>query len=146
MSIDKSGKWWIGSEPNDIKEYLEAYASEGYEADEFRLSNCNCGSKIFYLYSDDDEGVAKRVCVDCGAEHFICDSEEFWDEAKPKEHTCIECKSNGANIGVAFSLYENRDGIKWLYIGYRCNDCGVLGCCAGWKIGESGSNFLMERV
>ena len=146
MSIDKSGKWWIGSESNDIKEYLEAYASGGYEADEFRLASCTCGSKIFYLYSDDDEGVAKRTCVDCGTEHFICDSEEFWGEAKPKQHHCIECKSENTNVGVAFSLYEDNDGIKWLYIGYRCNNCGILGCCTGWKIGKAGSNFLMEQV
>ena len=27
MGIDTSAKWWIGSEPENLKEYLEAYAS-----------------------------------------------------------------------------------------------------------------------
>ena len=27
MSIDKAGKWWVGSSPEDIKEYLEAYSA-----------------------------------------------------------------------------------------------------------------------
>jgi len=30
MSIDKSSKWWVGTEPEDIKEYLEAYSADGH--------------------------------------------------------------------------------------------------------------------
>jgi hypothetical protein len=26
MAIDKSGKWWVGTEPQDFKEYLEAFS------------------------------------------------------------------------------------------------------------------------
>jgi hypothetical protein len=40
MGIDKSGKWWIGASPDDIKEYLEAYAAEGYPTQQFRQAKC----------------------------------------------------------------------------------------------------------
>jgi len=77
MSIDKSGKWWIGSGSEDIKEYLETYSAGGYKSSDFRSAKCTCGSDIFYLFADDDEGCAKRTCISCGMSHFICDSEEY---------------------------------------------------------------------
>jgi hypothetical protein len=146
MTIDTSGKWWVGSEPNDIAGFLEAYASEGYEVDEFRLARCKCGSTSFLLDSDDNEGVARRTCTICGFEHFICDSEEFWDESKPERFVCIEYGSEAANIGVGFSIYPKRGGIRWLYVGARCSVCGVLGCFAGWKVGTSDSMDLLEKI
>jgi len=29
ISIDKSGNWWVGTIPSEIKEYLESYSAEG---------------------------------------------------------------------------------------------------------------------
>jgi len=77
----------LGTSPNDIKEFLESYTSQGYVAQEFRLSRCVCGSETFELFADDDEGCAKRICTLCGEEHFICDSEEYWSEATPQHTT-----------------------------------------------------------
>jgi len=54
MGIDKSGKWWVGTSPSDIKEYLEAYSSEGYPAQEFRQAKCACGGVTFELFADDN--------------------------------------------------------------------------------------------
>jgi len=145
MTIDTSGKWWVGSEPTDIAEYLEGYASAGYEVHDFRLARCKCGSISFLLDADDDEGVARRTCTACETKHFVCDSEEFWDEAQPERWVC-GCSSEAANIGVGFSIYPKRGGIRWLYIGTRCSACGVLGCFAGWKVGTSDSMDLLEKV
>ena len=47
MAIDASGKWWVGSEPQDLKVYLEAYSADGYKVNEFRLAICNCGNQKF---------------------------------------------------------------------------------------------------
>lgn len=146
MSVDKSGKWWVGAEAEDIREFLEAYASEGYEVDEFRLAVCVCGSREFVLKADDDEGVARRTCVECDRHHFLCDSEEYWEDAEPKTLECVECKSVSANVGVGFSLYEDDHEIRWLYVGCRCAQCGVLGCFAGWKIAYAPSRHLMDQV
>jgi hypothetical protein len=146
MAIDDSGEWWVGSEPQDIAEFLKAYASKGYEIHDFRLSRCGCGSMSFHLDADDDEGVAQRTCTACGSEHFICDSQDFWAEAEPERYSCIECDSEVANIGVGFSIYPDRDGIRWLYIGVRCAACGMLGCFAGWKVGTSDSMSLLNKA
>jgi hypothetical protein len=145
MAIDKSGKWWVGSEPQDVEEYLRAYSSEGYKTDEFRLAKCGCGSVEFELWADDTEGVARRACRSCGTERFIGDSEEFWSDATPEEFKCGECGSKCANVGVGFSLYEDGE-VRWLYVGERCSSCGVLGCFAGWKVGYAPSRQLMDQV
>ncbi len=75
MSIKNSGKWWVGTSSEDIKEYLEAYSADGYKSSEFRSAKCPCGGDTFCLFADDDEGCAKRTCTSCGAGHYICDSE-----------------------------------------------------------------------
>lgn len=145
MSIDKSGKWWVGSSPEDVREYLEAYSADGYKVTEFRNTKCSCGSSEFRLAADDDEGCAQRTCVSCGKTQFICDSEEYWAGATPEEWKCVECNSTSANVGVGFSLYEDGE-IRWLYIGERCAGCGVLGCFAGWKVAYSPSKHLLDQV
>ena len=145
MSIDTTGKWWVGTEPEDIREYLVAYTQDSYPTSEFRLAKCSCGSNTFELAADDDEGVAKRTCVICRREHFICDSEEYWENGDPEDFTCTECVSKRANIGVGFSTYDDGE-VRWLYVGVRCAGCGVLGCFTGWKVAYSPSRHLLERV
>src|SRR5689334_4464189 len=122
MTVDTSGKWWVGSHPEDVAEFLKSYAPEGYEVTEFRLATCKCGSQAFVLFADDNEGVAKRVCTACAAEHFLCDSGEYWADAEPEECKCAECKNNTCNIGVGFSVYEDREAVRWLYVGVRCTN------------------------
>src|SRR6476660_7290050 len=116
MAIDKSGKWWVGEQATDLREYLDAYSEESYRVDEFRLSSCACGSPEFILDASDNDGVARRTCAKCNYQHFICDSEQFWDDAEPDRWRCIECSSDKCNVGVGFSLYEDKDDIKWIYI------------------------------
>ena len=145
MSIDKSAKWWIGTNSYDIKEYLEAYSADGYKVSEFRTPKCSCGSDVFTLLADDDEGCAKRTCASCGEEKFIGDSDEYWADASPEKWKCVECESTNANIGVGFSLYEDGE-IRWLYVGERCSACGILGCFADWKVAYSPSKQLFDQV
>jgi hypothetical protein len=145
MSIDKSGKWWIGTSVDDLREYLEAYSADNYCIHEFRTAKCKCGGETFELLADDDEGCAKRTCTSCAIGKFICDSEEYWSDATPEQWKCIECGSTSANIGVGFSLYEDGE-VRWLYVGERCANCGILGCLAGWKIAYSPSKQLLERA
>ncbi len=147
MSVDTSGKWWVDSDPSDIAEFLEAYSSDsGYKTEVFRLSRCKCGSVQFLLEADDNEGTARRSCVKCKAEHFICDSGEYWEDSEPEKWRCVECKSIHTNVGVGFSLYPEDKEVKWLYVGCRCAKCGVLGCFAGWKVAYVPSRHLFEQV
>jgi hypothetical protein len=145
MAIDKSGKWWIGSMAEDLREYLIAFSSEGYKIHDFRLAKCQFGSEDFYLWADDGEGTAKRICLSCESSHLICDSEEYWEDSMPIEWVCVECSSKLANFGVGFSLYEDGE-IRWLYIGERCSTCGVLGCAAQWKVAYAPSKQLLDQV
>lgn len=146
MAIDKSGKWWTGSTPDDLREYLEALSEDSYKVHEFRLARCHCGSVDFEVETSDEDGVARRTCAKCRNEHFICDSGEYWDEADTERWQCIECQSIIANVGVGFSLYDDRQDIHWLYIGERCAQCGLLGCTASWKIGYGPSLQLLDQV
>jgi hypothetical protein len=147
MSIDSSGKWWVGSEPADVHGFLEAYASEDAEVDQFRLSTCGCGSVEFRLRADDAAGVARRTCAACGVEWFICDSREHWHDAEPVDWRCVECESDVCNVGVGFSQYpDSPTSIKWIYVGVRCSRCGILGCFAGWKVAQDDVAHLFDQA
>lgn len=147
MAIDTSGKWWVGSSPLDLEEYLRAYSEDSYPVTVFRLAKCQCGCEVFALEADDDEGVARRTCVSCSSAHFICDSGEYWKDAQPEKFKCVECRSTTCNVGVGFSLYnDSPSAIKWLYVGERCAKCGVLGCMAGWKVGLDDASHLFDDV
>src|SRR5262245_53623353 len=58
MTIDKSGKWWVGSEIADVQDYLVTYRAGGYEVHETRICVCVCGAADFKLSADADEGCA----------------------------------------------------------------------------------------
>jgi hypothetical protein len=147
MTIDTSGKWWKSSAPEDLDEYLRALTAGGYRATEFRLSQCQCGGIRFFLEVEPDEGVAKRICEKCSTVHFICDSDEHWeDDLKMKKYKCITCKSKVTNIGVGFAFYEDTAEIHWLYVGNRCAECGTLGSMVDWKIGFEPSRYLLEKA
>ena len=145
MAIDNSGQWWIGTEAADIQEYLEAYSSEGYPVQEFRLSKCQCGSPAFRLNCDEDECVANRICIQCSEAHYIGDSDEYWAEADPEAWECVECGADRANIGLGFALRENQE-IKWVYIGTRCDSCGLLACPVEFKVNYEPSRHLLNSA
>lgn len=150
MAIDASGKWWVGTRADDIREYLRAYEAEGHAVDEVRICKCHCGSDQFEFRADREEGCAERICSVCGTKHLICDSEEYWDEADPETLKCPECGCKTCNLGVGFSLYEpdedNDPDVRWISIGNRCTDCGTLGSFVDWKVGYGPSYRLLEQA
>ncbi len=147
MSIDTSGKWWKGSTPEDVDEYLQALSSGSNAVSDFRLSRCACGGNAFRLEVECDEGIAKRTCASCGMEHLIGDSaENFEPRMRLKKFKCICKKSDIANVGVGFSRYERSEGVRWLWVGHRCVRCGVLGSMVDWKIGYEPSSHLLAQA
>lgn len=147
MTIDTSGKWWIGSTPEDLNEYLQALSHESYPIDAFRLSRCNCGSTVFNLHVEQDAGIARRTCTSCGAKHWIADSTENYEKGlRLKKFKCITCKSHNTNVGVGFSLASEGTAVKWLFVGNRCSECGTLGSMVDWKVGYEPSLQLLDQA
>lgn len=52
MSIDTSGKYWTGTGPEDIDEYLRALTADGYRVDRTVHAKCTCGNDVFALHAD----------------------------------------------------------------------------------------------
>jgi len=150
VTIDTTGKWWVGTEAEDIMEYLKALKTEGYMVQEARVCKCGCGSLQFNLRADRDEGCARRACIDCGTKTFLCDSSEYWKDAKPQTWKCRECASKVCNLAVGFSLYEPEEGkpadVRWISVGQRCANCGTLGCFVDWKVAYGPSHQLLDQV
>jgi len=151
MSINTQGEFWIGSEPADIHNFLQAYTSDGYAIHEFRLCHCSCGSQVFKLEASVGDAAARRTCSRCERTHFMLDSEKCWDntEEEPQLLECTKCGSTETNVGVGFSLYQEgqvKGEVHWLYIGYRCTACGLLGSFADWKVARVSVRHLFESV
>ena len=145
MTIDTSGKWWVGSEPADLAAYLREFTADSNLVGEYRSATCPCGSTEFFVDADDTQGAAKRTCAKCRSEHFICDSAEYWEEAEPSRCAC-PCGAEVMNVGVGFAIYPDDREVKWLYIGCRCASCGVLGCYADWKVAYAPSRHLFDQT
>jgi hypothetical protein len=144
MAIDTSGKWWRGQNSEDLIEYIRLLTEEGYPASKFVVAQCVCGSGQFRLFADQDEGCAKRVCVSCGEEKFICDSEDNWTETNPKKLKCT-CKKDVFEIAVGFS-HRDTGEVKWITVGERCLSCGMLGSYVDWGIDYAPTDHLYSNV
>jgi hypothetical protein len=136
--IKRLDKWSTGDDLADLAEYATAQGAEGYEAHEVRLSRCaTCGGQVFGVHGDLSEHAAKRICRGCGAEHFIVDSGEYWDEDAAGIMVCEcsdETEGEDFNVAVAYSLYADRAGIRAIAITSRCTACGQLGYWDDWMI------------
>ena len=90
MALRKRGKWWYGDSQADIRDEILHY-SRGVEylAQHYADAECKCGGKVFRLTLDDNEGAAIRICVKCGAEHPIGDSDEYMADAELEQRACV---------------------------------------------------------
>ena len=134
MAIDITGRWWKGTEAADILKYLEVFTEESMPTDQQQLAQCECGSTVFRLQADRRQGAAQRICTQCEAVHFICDSEEVWERVEPKPYECIACSADEANVGAAFCHVEDEADVRWLYLGTRCAKCGTIACFIDWEV------------
>ncbi|GIJ27416.1 hypothetical protein Vqi01_25780 [Micromonospora qiuiae] len=139
--------WPVGETPEDLTEYAMAQGAEGYDVHEVRLCRCAaCGGHVFGVRGDLEEHAAKRICRSCGAEHFIADSGQYWDDARSGIMVC-ECDGDGDeedfNVAVGYSLYADGDGIRAIAITSRCVACGRLGYWDDWMI-RGGEMHLLD--
>jgi hypothetical protein len=145
MAIDRTGRWWTGTDFADVAQYLREYTARGYPADEIVQRVCTCGHTGFRLDGDPDEGCVRRTCASCRARAFIGDSGDYWDDAEPVTLACRGCRGGVFEVGVAFSKRDDGD-VRRITVGERCLRCGVLGSFVDWKIDHSPTAHLLEQA
>ncbi|GAA1902533.1 hypothetical protein [Lapillicoccus jejuensis] len=145
MGIDRSHRWWTGTEAADLGEYLTAYTAAGYPATRVVHARCaRCTGATFRLRVDDEEGCAERTCTACGDVRLMLDSGDVIEEADLGE---AECPCGGAvfEVAVGFAFTAEQD-VRWVYVALRCTADGVLGVYADWKIDDSPGDHLLTEV
>jgi hypothetical protein len=145
--IDKSGEWWVGNDAGDLDEYLKSFKAGGYDVHEVaqvdRCTKCEANDG-FQLRVDDEEGFAERKCAACGNRHLMLDSADQAESATPGDAAC-PCGHEVFDAGVGIS--NRKDGeIRWVSIGLRCRNDGVLGCYVDWKIDYSPTDALRNNA
>jgi hypothetical protein len=146
MALRKKGKYRYGDSHLDIETELSRYSDlNGYPTKYYVNASCICSGKLFNLKLDDNEGVAIRSCVSCEYEHPIGDSIEYTGNAELEECEC-PCGFAAFEITVGISLFEESEDIKWIYIGCRCENCGLTACYGDWKNEYSNFYKLISRI
>jgi hypothetical protein len=146
MALAKRGNHWYGDFQADIRTELLRYSEHnGYPAQHFADSECQCGSRRFRLRIDDTEGAALRVCTACGGEHLMGDSAEYVAVSELEECVC-PCEGDSFEITSGVSLYQGSEDVRWLYVGCRCPACGLTACYGDWKNEFEGYRNLLSRV
>ena len=80
--IDKSREFWYGTEAADITEWLSDYI-EDEKADVKPIVCHECGSRVFTMQYDEDEGAAEVKCAKCHTKKKLLDSEDYWEDVEP---------------------------------------------------------------
>lgn len=146
MTLSKRGDYWYGDTTDDLRLEITRYSDQnGYKAKAFASSVCSCGSKIFRLESDENEGVAKRVCGTCGASHLMGDSTEHVEGAKLEDHICV-CDGVKFELESAVALYDESNDVRWYYLGCRCPTCSLVGVFADWKCEGGDATAFLAKV
>jgi hypothetical protein len=146
MVLKKRGKYRYGDSQADIREEMLRYSKLNYYvAHHFADAICSCGSKVFGLWIDNDEGAAVRKCAACNSEHPIGDSGEYLEDAEIEECAC-PCGGEKFEITVGVSLYDDSEDVRWLYLGCRCPACGLTAIYGDWKNEFDGYQELLSRV
>ena len=142
--IDKSKKYWHGDCVDDIDEYLKEY-SEVAAIDVKPVFCHTCGSNDLNLRIDYDEEVIQIICPKCGYEKIILDCEDAWEDATPRLIKCMECKGKDHNVKVGF-VHRDNGSVKWVYIGSRCTNCGLLGSHLDWKVNYEPTDEMESNI
>jgi hypothetical protein len=137
--------WPVGESVDDLAKYAKAQGAEGYDVHEVRLCRCAvCGGQIFGVHGDLDERLVRRTCRGCGAEHFIADSGEYWNDTRTAAIMVCECDGDEEdfNVAVGYSLYDDNVGIRAIAVTSRCVTCGRLGYWVDWMVRTGDMNLL----
>lgn len=146
MTLNKKGQYWYGADTKDTKDEVERYSGlNGYKTVKFSQAVCGCGSLSFKLETDEEQGVAKRTCANCGAMHFMGDSAEYAEGATLEGHECI-CSATDFELCSGVALYRDSNDVRWYYIGCRCAHCHLVGVFADWKCEAGDADAFLSNT
>lgn len=146
MALTKKGKFNYGDGYPDLQDEIRDYSRRNrYPATQFANAFCSCGGSVFQVKLDEEEGVAVRICLACGLEHAVGDSKEYLDDATLEECEC-PCCSASFEMSVGLALYADSSDVKWIYLGLRCVECGLVACYGDWKNEYIGYEDLLKKV
>ncbi|PHS16449.1 MAG: hypothetical protein COA78_03735 [Blastopirellula sp.] len=112
----------------EIKRYSKM---NGYLIATYEPINCACGGKEFNLHSDDTEGGAYAVCLECKAEHDLENSRQYIEEAI---FNICHCDNDRFEIGVGKAYYDDSTDTQWVYVGASCKACELEGVYVDWQV------------
>lgn len=146
MSITKKDGYSYGENHQDLIEELKQFSAKSYPIDHSANSVCSCGNDTFSVDLNEEQGVAIRKCIECGAEHVMGDSKKYLHEAEEiYEMECL-CGNQSFKVTSGVSLYEKTEDVRWFYIGLLCTECQCMGCYADWKNEFIGYKKLLDNV
>ena len=145
MTIDASGEYWKGTEAADLKAFLEDYEAGGYPVARVVPAACTCGAGRFEIALSDDGDAVRRRCARCGEEKLMLDSAEHWDADDEPDECACPCEGEVFEAAVGFACRDD-GSIRWVSVGLRCVECGILGVYADWKIDYEPSAQLLTAV
>jgi hypothetical protein len=146
MALRRRSGTYYGDGRADVETYIRKYSkANGYTATQFAEANCACGSAVFNVLLDDDEGVAVRRCVACKREHPMADGAEHLADATLDECEC-PCGKEAFEIVIGVALYAGSTAVRWLYLGCRCPACGLTGTYGDWKNEHEDADALLANV
>ncbi len=128
-----------------LVEYVKAFGGgSGEPVTVIQQSQCSdCGGTTFWMQCSEEEGVAKRTCVECKRAYFIGDSEEHWDDADVGDAAC-PCGAKIFNIAVGYCCNDEGNEVTWMLVGAGCIACGEPGVYADWCIDYEPSAHLLD--
>lgn len=136
MTLKKIGRYWYGTTPEDIEAEVVRFSqlnTYSYSATRFSQSMCSCGNRTFTLETDENKGVGRRTCCQCGAAYLMGDAANVADTAQLQGHECL-CGAGDFELMSAVSLHANSNEVHWYYIGCRCPGCHLVGVFADWRV------------
>ncbi|XTZ18145.1 hypothetical protein ACQSSU_12620 [Micromonospora echinospora] len=136
------------SDRND-SEALAAYVRE-HRAGGYRVHHVvdvvcrRCDGRAFRVAVDDEEGCALVLCLGCGTEAAVADSDDHLDDAELAECAC-PCGAETFTVAVGYALTGDGE-VRWVSVGLRCLADGTLGVYTDWKIDYAPTAHLLASA
>lgn len=146
MALTKKGEFWYGTTSGDTQAELRNYSVDNrHEAVRFATSKCDCGCRSFALQTDEEAGVAIRICSECGQEHLMGNSADHIESAAPEGHQCV-CENEVFELVSGVSVHEGTHNVRWYYIACHCVECNLVGVFADWPCEAGDAAAFLAKV